>query len=56
MYRVRIVTIYNVIQLEVEDANSPEMQEIYDQPYVKEIYVEKIEPCKELKREKPKHE
>jgi len=52
VYRVRIVTIYNVIQLEVEDANSPEMKEIYAQPYVREVYIETLEHYKELKKEK----
>ena len=52
MYKVRIKTLYNVINLEVEDPNSPEMQEIYDQPYVVEIYIESKEHGIELKRER----
>lgn len=47
MYQVRIKTKYNVINLVVEDYNTPEMQEIFDQPYVEEIYIENLEKEKE---------
>ena len=42
MYRITIKTKYNVITMQVEDYNTPEMQEIYDQPYVEEIRIENI--------------
>ncbi len=43
MYRVTIKTKYNVINLVVEDYNTPEMQEIFDQPYVEEIRIDNLE-------------
>ena len=42
MYKVKIVTKYNVINMEVEDTNTPEIQEIFQQPYVLEVYIDKI--------------
>lgn len=55
MYIIRIKTKYNVINLKVDDVNSPEVQEILDQPYVEEVYIETTEhykeeegPCKKL--------
>ena len=42
MYKVTIKTLYNTINLEVEDINSPEVQEIFNQPYVLEIRAEEI--------------
>lgn len=41
MYKVTIKTKYNIINLEVEDINSPEFLEIAEQPYVIEVLVEK---------------
>lgn len=40
MYQITIKTKYNVIHLNVEDYNTPEMQEIFEQPYVEEIVIE----------------
>ena len=42
MYKVIIKTLYNTINLEVEDINSPEVQEIFNQPYIVEIRAEQI--------------
>ena len=50
MYKVDIVTKYNEIHLEVEDINSPEMQEILSQPYIISIDVHK-EPTLVRKKE-----
>ena len=50
MYKITIKTIYNTIVLEREDYNTPEMQEIYEQPYVQEVEIEKIEKGKVRKR------
>lgn len=47
MYKVRIKTKYNVINLIVNDVNDPEVQEILDQPYVEEVYIETTEHYKE---------
>lgn len=49
MYKVKIVTKYNTIIMEVEDTNTPEMQEIFNQPYVLEVY---IETMKHFRKEK----
>ena len=43
MYLVIIKTKYNVINLIVEDYNSLEVQEIFEQPYIEEIRIEHIE-------------
>lgn len=43
MYRITIKTKYNVIVLEREDYNTPEMQEIFEQPYILEIKIDKME-------------
>ena len=43
MYKVRIKTKFNTIELIVENVNSPEMEEIYKQPYVLEIYIDNME-------------
>ena len=42
MYKVKIVTKYNTIIMEVEDTNTPQMQEIFQQPYVLEVYIESM--------------
>ena len=39
MYRIKIKTKYNTIILEREDYNTPEMKEIFDQPYIEEIKI-----------------
>jgi len=52
MYRIIIKTKYNVITLEREDYNTPELKEVYEQPYVEEIKIEKIKTLtKVLKKE-----
>ena len=53
MYRIIIKTKYNVITLEREDYNSPEMKEILEQPYIEEVSIEKIK-AKTLTKSKPK--
>ena len=52
MYQIIIKTTYNTIILEREDYNTPEMQEIFEQPYVEEIKIDKIEKGKVRKKEK----
>lgn len=53
MYRIIIKTKYNVITLEREDYNTPELKEVYEQPYVEEIKIEKIKTLtKVLKKRK----
>lgn len=52
MYKVRIKTKYNVIELEVEDIHTPEMDEIFNQPYVEEVYIETTEHYKKLELKK----
>ena len=42
MYLITIKTKYNVIRWEVEDYNSPEVQEVLEQPYVEEVRIEKL--------------
>ena len=54
MYLVTIKTKYNVINLEVEDYNTLEMQEIFEQPYVEEIRIDTLEKAKKLERKKEK--
>ena len=54
MYQITIKTKYNTIVLEREDYNTPEMQEIFDQPYVLEIQIENLNKVKRLVREKKK--
>ncbi len=51
MYKVTIITKYNTIHLECEDLNTPEMQEIFNQPYVLEIKAEQVKEdikCRKL--------
>lgn len=43
MYRLKIITKYNVIDLTVEDIDSPSVKEILEQPYVVEYYAEVID-------------
>ena len=46
MYQVTIKTKYNVINLEVEDYNTPEIQEILEQPYIIEVRIENLNKAK----------
>jgi hypothetical protein len=50
MYRITIKTKYNTIVSEREEYNTPELQEIYDQPYVEQIYIENLNKVKKLER------
>lgn len=43
MYLVKIKTKFNTIELEVDDMNSKEMQEILNQPYIEEVYIQSME-------------
>ena len=57
MYKVTIVTKYNTINLECEDLYSPEMQEIFSQPYILEVKAEKIKKDNvKVKRKEVKHD
>ena len=42
MYKVIIKTIYNTINLEVEDLSSPEIQELLEQSYILEVKIENL--------------
>lgn len=46
MYKVKIKTKYNTIELQVENINTPELKEIFNQPYVEEVYIETTEHYK----------
>lgn len=52
MYKVRIKTKYNIIELIVDDVNSPEMKELLNQPYVIEVYIETTEHYKTLRKDR----
>ena len=42
MYKITIVTIYNIIEWVVEDYKTIEVEEVLNQPYVKEYTIEEI--------------
>ena len=46
MYQITIKTKYNIINLEVEDLKSPEIQEILEQPYILEVKIENLNKAK----------
>lgn len=55
MYKIKVKTTYNVIELLVEDYFSKDVQEIINQPYVEEVYLrcidyENIDDYKDVKR------
>ena len=55
MYKIKIKTTHNIIELIVEDYFSEEVQEIINQPYVEEVYLrcidyENIDDYKDVKR------
>lgn len=50
MYRITIKTKFNTIVLEREEYNTPELQEVYDQPYVLEIQIDNLNKVKKLER------
>lgn len=57
MYHLTIKTKYNIINLDVEDYTTPEVQEILEQPYIIETRMEKVKAKvrkKELNNEKNK--
>ena len=57
MYKITITTTYNTIVLEREDYISPELIEVYEQPYVKEVHIVDLEAKKKiLKKEESKGE
>lgn len=41
-YKITIKTTYNVITLYVDDYETPQMQEIFEQPYVLDIQIEEL--------------
>ncbi len=43
MYKIKIKTTHNVIELLVDDYFSEEVQEIINQPYVQEVYLRCID-------------
>lgn len=43
MYKIKIKTTHNVIELIVNDYFSEEVQEIINQPYVEEVYLRCID-------------
>ena len=55
MYKIKIKTTHNVIELLVDNYFSEEVQEIINQPYVQEVYLrcidyENIDDYKDVKR------
>lgn len=56
MYRIIIKTKYNVITLEREDYNTPEMKEILEQPYIEEVRIEKIKEKTLVKKKTKENE
>lgn len=50
MYKITIKTRYNIIVLETDDYNTPQMQEIFNQPYVLDIKIEKIGKVRKLEK------
>ncbi len=50
MYRITIKTKFNTIVLEREEYNTPELQEVYDQPYILEIQIDNLNKVKKLER------
>ena len=52
MYKITIKTKYNTITLEREDYNTPEVQEILEQPYIEGIEIENLDKSKKLVKEK----
>ena len=46
MYELIITTKFNTISLTTEDYNSPEIQEILNQPYVISVELNKVEKDK----------
>ena len=52
MYIITIKTKFNTIHLEVEDYNTPEVQEIFNQPYVEEIRMQQVKENADIKYKK----
>lgn len=51
MYKVTVITKYNTIELIVDDLTSPELEEVFAQPYVLEIRAERLGKVKTLSPE-----
>lgn len=51
MYKVRIKTKYNTINMNIEDLNNPEFVELCDQPYILEVEIENIKNVEEIKND-----
>lgn len=43
MYKLIIRTKYNMIELETDDLQKPEIQEILSQQYIEEVKIEKVQ-------------
>lgn len=52
MYLVKIKTKYNLIQLTTDNVNSDELKEIFNQPYIEEVYIETMNHYYEEERDK----
>lgn len=52
MYRVKITTKYNTIDLIVEDINSPILKEIFNQPWVEGVFINSLEQYYEEEKDK----
>lgn len=50
MYEIEIVTKYNTIKLIVEDYNTPQVQEILNQPYILSVNIKKIKSNAKVRR------
>lgn len=50
MYKIIIKTLYNTIELEVEDYKTPEVKEILEQPYIVSVRMTKINDNTKVRR------
>lgn len=50
MYKLTIVTKYNTIEFAVDDYNSPEVQEILEQPYIVSVRMTRIDDKTKVRR------
>ena len=46
-YLVKVKTKYNFIEMLVDDISTTEMKELFEQPYVEEVYIETTNHYKE---------
>jgi len=57
MYKITIKTTYNKIELKKENLNTPEMHDVFEQPYIEEIHIENLNSKKKvLKKEEKKND